>query len=232
MRVGVLISGRGSNLRALIEACDKPDLPAQIVQVISNRADASGLQFAKDAGVGTAVIEDRAEPRLLLRTETVNKTIESSPGGFEASLNEVLYRAKVDIVCLAGFMHVLSPEFVERWRDRLLNIHPSLLPAFRGLNPHSRAIAAGVRWSGCTVHFVRNAIDRGPIITQAVAPVYPWDTSDTLSERILTLEHQCYPQALRLIAQGHVQVLEEQVQVMDLALPPILGYPQSLWGFD
>lgn len=194
MRVGVLISGRGSNLRALLESCSRPDMPACIVQVVSDRPQAAGLQFAGAAGVATAVIEGRGQQ-------------------FESRVNQTLRDAAVDVVCLAGCMRILSPGFVDLWHNRLLNIHPSLLPAFQGLNAHVRAVAAGVRWSGCTVHFVRAAVDQGPIIIQAVTPVQPSDTPEILAERVLALEHRCYPQALRLLAQGRVRVVGDRVQV-------------------
>lgn len=198
MRVGVLISGRGSNLRALLESCVRPDMPARVVQVISDRPQAAGLRFAEAAGVAAAVIEGGDKE-------------------FEPRVNQILRDAAVDLVCLAGFMRILSPGFVELWHNRLLNIHPSLLPAFQGLNTHARAIAAGVRWSGCTVHFVRAAVDQGPIIIQGVTPVQPSDTPEILAERVLALEHRCYPQALRLLARGQAMAIGNRVKLKNFA---------------
>ena len=198
LRVGVLISGRGSNLQALIEACADPSFPAKIALVISNVAGARGLDRAHSAGIATSVInhkdyEDRAS--------------------FEIELTRALETADVTFVCLAGFMRLLTPTFVGRWYDRLINIHPSLLPAFPGLDTHQRAIEAGVRFAGCTVHYVRAEMDNGPIIVQAAVPIGPNDDAENLAERVLRAEHVCYPQALRLIAEGHVSVNRDVVEV-------------------
>jgi phosphoribosylglycinamide formyltransferase-1 len=194
LRVGVLISGRGSNLQALIDACAAPDFPAMIALVISNRADAAGLGRAAAAQIPTKVISHRDT-------------------GFEAALDRALAAAGVELVCLAGFMRVLSAAFVTSWRDRLINIHPSLLPAFPGLDTHRRALAAGAPTAGCTVHFVRAAVDAGPIILQAEIPVLSNDDEATLSARVLVEEHRLYPEALRLIAEGRVTVTEERVRI-------------------
>lgn len=195
-RVGVLISGRGSNLQALIAACAAPDFPARIVTVISNRPEAAGLQHAASAGISAVTIDHKAFP---------------SREAFEGAMQQVLEQAGVELLCNAGFMRLLTADFVERWRDRHLNIHPSLLPAFRGLQTHERALAAGVRVTGCTVHFVRHEMDAGPIIAQAAVAVLPDDTPDTLAERVLAAEHKLYPAALRLVASGAVTVNDDRV---------------------
>ncbi len=204
MKVGVLISGRGTNLQALIDACGAPDFAAEICLVVSNEAGAAGLGRAKRAGIATQFISDRDFP---------------DPESFEAALDRALTAAGAELVCLAGFMRLLSAGFVERWRDRLINIHPSLLPAFRGLNTHARVLEAGTRFSGCTVHFVRPAVDNGPIIVQAVVPVLPGDDTDSLAARVLEQEHRCYPLALRLIAEGRVRVENERVAIDDMDAP-------------
>jgi phosphoribosylglycinamide formyltransferase-1 len=193
--VGVLISGRGTNLQALIDACADSAFPAQIALVVSNVAGAHGLKRAADAGIPTAVIDHKGFP---------------SRERFDAEIDAALRTAGVEFVCLAGFMRILSEGFVERWRDRLINIHPSLLPAFKGLDTHQRAIDAGVTITGCTVHFVRPAMDDGPIIVQAAVPVLPGDDADRLAARILQSEHVIYPLALRLVAEGRVAVSGEK----------------------
>ena len=198
MRLGVLISGRGSNLQALTEAARDPSYPAEVALVISNKADAPGLRLADSAGIAC---------------ETVSHGDFADRGGFDQALDRSLRAADIELVCLAGFMRVLTPGFCQAWHDRLINIHPSLLPAFPGLNAQAQAIAAGVRISGCTVHFVRAAVDRGPIITQAVVPVLPGDDASALSARILQMEHRLYPLAVRLIAEGHVRVAGDWVEV-------------------
>ncbi len=195
-RLGVLISGRGSNLAALIEACRAPDFPAEIALVISNRPGAPGLAFAEQAGIPARVIDHKGF---------------ATRAAFDAALDEALRAARVDLVCNAGFMRILTPDFVEAWRDRHLNIHPSLLPAFRGLDTHERALAAGVRISGCTVHFVRAELDAGPIVAQAAVPVLPGDDPQTLAARVLRAEHRLYPWALRLVASGQAWVEGERV---------------------
>jgi len=205
LKVAVLISGRGSNLQALIEACAAPDFPAEIALVISNRADAKGLDLAAKAGIPRAVIPHRDF---------------ATREAFEAAIDRALTAARVELVCLAGFMRLLTPEFVARWRDRLVNIHPSLLPSFRGLDTHARALAAGVRFAGCTVHFVRAEMDEGPIIVQAAVPVLPGDDAERLAERVLAAEHRAYPLALRLIAEGRVTVRDERVEIAGASAPP------------
>ena len=203
LRVGVLISGSGTNLQALIDDCTRPDAGSEIVLVVSNRADAFGLTRAERADLPQRVIDHRAY---------------GSRAAFEQALSEALEASGVELVCLAGFMRVLTADFVERWRDRLINIHPSLLPAFKGLDTHARAIEAGVRFAGCTVHYVRPEVDNGPIIVQAAVPVLADDTAETLAARVLREEHRCLPLAVRLIAEGRVSVVGERC-VVDAAAP-------------
>lgn len=198
LKVAVLISGRGSNLQALIDACAKPGFPTEIILVISNRADAAGLKRAAEAKIATAVIPHRDYP---------------SREAFDAALTAVLEKAHVDLVCLAGFMRLLTSGFVERWRDRLINIHPSLLPSFPGLDTHARALTQGVRFTGCTVHFVRAEMDNGPIIVQAAVPVLQNDDPEKLAARVLKAEHRAYPLALKLIGEGKVKVVGERVEL-------------------
>ena len=191
LKLGVLISGRGSNMAALIGATAEPGFPAEIVLVIANRADAGGLETAREAGLATAVIDHKAF---------------SGREPFEAAMDEALDAAGVELVCLAGFMRLLTAGFVERRVGRMINIHPSLLPAFKGLHVQRQALAAGVRIAGCTVHFVTPDMDSGPILVQAAVPVLPGDDEDSLAARILKAEHRCYPHAVRLIAEGRVRL--------------------------
>jgi len=184
-RVAILISGRGSNMAALIDAAKDPAYPAQIVLVLSNRPDAGGIDIAHKAGIETAVV-DHKEFR---DRET-----------FEHAIQKVLEAHRIDIVCLAGFMRLLTPWLIARWEGRMLNIHPALLPAFKGLDTHERAIAAGVKAHGATVHFVVPEMDSGPIIEQASVPVLADDTPATLAARVLKVEHEIYPRALRRVA--------------------------------
>ena len=204
VKTAVLISGRGSNMQALIDAAADPDYPAEIVRVISNAPGAGGLERAADAGIATAAIDHRDF---------------DGRGPFEDALHAELIAAGVELVCLAGFMRLLTAEFVERWYDRMINIHPSLLPSYKGLHTHERVLEDGVRFTGCTVHFVRPAMDAGPIIVQAAVPVLPGDDADTLAARVLTAEHRCYPQALRLVAGGRTKILGETVDIRDAAAP-------------
>jgi phosphoribosylglycinamide formyltransferase 1 len=187
-RVAVLISGRGSNMGALVEAAKAEDYPAEIVLVVSNKPDASGLPRAREAGVATALIDHRpfGEDR----------------EAFERALDAALAAHRIDIVCLAGFMRLLTPWFVTRWSGRLLNIHPALLPQFKGLHTHRRALEAGVIRHGATVHFVGAEMDSGPIVAQDWVPVVEGDTEATLAERVLQVEHRLYPRALRMVAEG------------------------------
>ena len=185
LKVGVLISGRGSNLQALLDACADPAFPAEIALVISNVADASGLERAEKAGVPTVVI---------------NHKDFSGREAFDAKLDEALRAHGIELVCLAGFMRLLTDGFVEGWRGKMINIHPSLLPSFKGLHTHRQALAAGVKLHGCTVHYVTPALDDGPIIAQGAVPVLEGDTEGTLAGRVLAVEHQIYPLALKIIA--------------------------------
>lgn len=203
-RVGVLISGRGSNMKALIDAAAAPDYPAAIELVVSNRADAAGLAIAVGAGVKTLAVPHRNYP---------------DRAAFDATLDRALQAAGIELVALAGFMRLFTPEFVLRWHGRMINIHPSLLPSFPGLDPHAQAIAAGVRFSGCTVHFVTPAMDSGPIIAQAAVPVHPGDTADTLAARVLAAEHRLYPMALGLVATGKAR-MEDGRAVIEGAMAP------------
>lgn len=190
-RVAILISGRGSNMRALVGAAKERDYPAEIVLVLSNVADAGGLDFALRHGIKTEVIEHKKFPSREI---------------FDNAMDVALKAANAEIVALAGFMRLLSPRFVEKWRGRMINIHPSLLPAYKGLHTHRRAIEAGEKFAGCTVHFVTPELDDGPSILQAKVPVEPGDTEATLAARVLTQEHKIYPEALRLVAEGKARI--------------------------
>lgn len=196
IRTGVLISGRGSNLQALIEACKSPTYPAEIALVVSNVPDVQGLARAEEAAIPT---------------RTINHKDFDSREAFDAAVTRALKEARVDLVCNAGFMRLHSEAFVRDWRNRHLNIHPSLLPAFPGLDTHARVLEAGAKISGCTVHFVRPKMDAGPIVAQAAVRVLPGDTEDSLAGRVLVAEHRLYPHALRLVASGTVRVDGETV---------------------
>jgi phosphoribosylglycinamide formyltransferase-1 len=191
-RVAILISGRGSNMAALINAASADDFPAEIAVVISNRADAPGLQKAEAAGVATVVI--------------ASKPFGKDRARFEAVLQAELDRCGIELICLGGFMRLFTADFVQRWYGRMLNIHPSLLPSFPGLDPHGQALRAGVKISGATVHFVIPETDAGPILMQGAVAISDRDTADTLSERILEVEHRIYSDALRLLASGKVRL--------------------------
>ncbi len=197
MRVGVLLSGRGSNLQALLDA---GAASWNVALAISNEPDAPGLARAGTAGVPTRTVPHRDFP---------------DRPAFEEALDAALRAAEIELVVLAGFMRVLGPDFVARWRDRSVNIHPSLLPAFRGLDTHRRALEAGVRWHGCTVHFVRAELDAGPIVLQAAVPVRPDDTEESLAARVLAREHHVLPMAVGWIAEGRVRVEDERVVAVD-----------------
>ena len=200
VEVAVLISGGGTNLQALIDACAKDDFPAHIALVISNNPDVKGLERAKKAGIATKVINHRDF---------------DSREAFDEKLHEALKDCGAKLICLAGFMRILDARFVNRWRNRMLNIHPSLLPAFRGLHTQERALEAGVRFTGCTVHFVNPELDDGPIITQAALAINPDETADELSARVLELEHIIYPEALKLVAEGRVRVVGNGVRIRE-----------------
>ena len=197
-RLAILISGRGSNMQALAEACAAPGFPAEPAVVAADRPDAAGLAVSRGLGLETAVVDRREH---------------SSRESFDAALDAGIAARGADLVCLAGFMRLLGPDFVARWRNRLVNVHPSLLPAFKGLDTHARVLAAGVRIAGCTVHFVRPALDAGPIIAQAAVPVRPGDDAAGLARRVLAEEHRIYPLAVRWIAEGRVRVEGETVVV-------------------
>lgn len=197
-------------MTALIEAARAPDYPAAVVLVLSDRADAAGLGHAAASGIPAHAVERQRY---------------ADRAAFEAALQARLDQADVELVCLAGFMRLLSAAFVERWKDRVINIHPSLLPSFRGLDTHARAIAAGVKLHGCTVHFVRAEVDAGPIVAQAAVPVRATDTADDLAARVLAAEHRLYPAALRLIASGRARIVGEQVVGGTEADPP----PPLFW---
>jgi phosphoribosylglycinamide formyltransferase-1 len=202
-RVAVLISGRGSNMVALIRAAAAQEFPAEIALVVSNRADAAGLDKAREAGIKTLVIE--------------SKPFGADRTAFETALQAGLDQHRIELICLAGFMRLFTAAFVERWHGKMLNIHPSLLPSFPGLDPHGQALRAGVKISGATVHFVIAATDAGPILMQGAVAVSDHDTPDTLSERILEVEHRIYPDALRLLASGSVQLDGEICKTPDSA---------------
>jgi phosphoribosylglycinamide formyltransferase-1 len=191
-RVAVLISGRGSNMAALVEAAKGADFPAEIALVLSNRPHAEGLAIAQAAGIATAIVDH-------VRFGKDRKA-------FERALQHELDAHRTEMVCLAGFMRLFTPGFVDHWQGRMLNIHPALLPAFKGLDTHARALAAGVKIHGATVHFVIPEMDAGPIIAQGALAVRADDTADTLAVRVLGIEHQIYPLALRLVAEGRVRI--------------------------
>ncbi|MBB3808116.1 phosphoribosylglycinamide formyltransferase-1 [Pseudochelatococcus contaminans] len=191
LRTAVLISGRGSNMEALLAAAAPGDYPAEIVLVAANRPDAAGLATAQAAGIATDFVD--------------HKPFGRDREAFERALDERLTTHDIELVCLAGFMRILTPWFVKRWLGRLINIHPSLLPLFPGTHTHERALAAGVRLHGCTSHFVEPEVDAGPIIAQAAVPVLPGDTPDVLAARVLVQEHLIYPRALALVASGAVR---------------------------
>ena len=196
MNVAILISGRGSNMKNLVETSQSSNSNTQIVRVLSNRKGAAGIKIARDLGIAT---------------DTIERSTFENRNAFENRLTFVLEEAGAELICLAGFMHILGADFVTHWHNRLINIHPSILPAFKGLNTHQRVIEAGRRFSGCTVHFVRSGIDDGPIILQAITPVTTTDSAVALSERVLELEHQCYPLAVDWISKGLVSIVNERV---------------------
>jgi phosphoribosylglycinamide formyltransferase-1 len=198
-RVAVLISGRGSNMVALIEAAKDAAFPAGIALVLSNRPDAAGLARARSERIATAVIDHAAHGK--------------DREAFERAMQAVLDDHRIDLICLAGFMRLLTPWFVGHWHGRMLNIHPALLPAFRGLDTHERALAAGVKIHGATVHFVVPEMDSGPIVAQGAVAVRDDDTADTLAARVLAVEHRIYPMALRLVAEGHVKIVDGKCHV-------------------
>jgi phosphoribosylglycinamide formyltransferase-1 len=213
-RVAVLISGRGSNMAVLIEAAKDKSYPAEIVLVLSNRPDVGGLDTAKAAGIPTAVVDHTKYGK--------------DRAAFESALQAVLAEHRIDIVCLAGFMRLLTADFVSHWPERLINIHPALLPAFKGLDTHQRALEAGAKVHGATVHFVVAEMDAGPIIAQGAVAVRPDEGESTLAARVLAVEHRLYPQALGLVAAGRVRVIDgrcliDGVPVPDAGTLPLLS---------
>jgi phosphoribosylglycinamide formyltransferase-1 len=202
-RVAILISGRGSNMAALIEAAREKDYPAEIALVVSNRAEAGGLEKAKASGIPALVIESRPFGK--------------DRAAFEAALEAVLGQYRIELICLGGFMRLFTAEFVQRWYGKMLNIHPSLLPSFPGLDPHGQALNAGVKISGATVHFVIPQTDAGPIVMQGAVAVRDDDTAETLAARILEVEHRIYPEALRLLAGGRLKLEGERCSTADSA---------------
>jgi len=198
-RVAVLISGRGSNMAALIEAAKSSGYPAEIALVLSNRADAGGLLVAQAAGITTEVVE--------------HTQFGKDRAGFERALQAALEKHRIEIVCLAGFMRLLTADFVGHWQGRMLNIHPALLPAFKGLDTHKRALEAGAKVHGATVHFVVPEMDSGPIIVQGAVNVLAGDSEETLAARVLKVEHRIYPLALKLVADGRVRIEKDQCLV-------------------
>ena len=199
-RVAILISGRGSNMVSLIEAAKAPDYPAEIVLVLSNRPDAAGLAHARSVGIPACAIDHTAFP---------------DRATFDAALGAELRAAGVELVCLAGFMRIFSAGFVEAWAGRMINIHPSLLPLFKGTHTHAQALAAGVRLHGCTVHYVVPELDAGPIVAQAAVPVRAGDDPDSLAARVIVQEHRLYPAALALVAGGHARLQGDRVVIED-----------------
>ena len=213
-RIVVLISGRGSNLSAILAAAAAPDYPAAVVAVIANKADASGLQLARAAGIATEVVPSQG---------ITDRDV------YDRGLRTVIDRFQPDLIVLAGFMRILTAEFVQHYTGRMINIHPSLLPAFTGMHTHQRAIEAGVRLHGCTVHFVTPVLDHGPIIAQAAVPVLGHDDAGSLAKRVLVQEHRLYPMVVRWFAEGRLQLdgqrvlLNGESPVTDALLMPSLG---------
>ena len=205
MKLAVLVSGGGSNLQAIIDACNTPDYPAEIVLVFSNQLDAGGLERGRKAGIRSEAISHKGYP-----------------GGREAydtAVSALIEESGADLVVLAGYLRLVSESFVTRWKDKLINIHPSLLPSFKGLHVHQAALDAGVKFAGCTVHYVVPEVDSGPIIAQAVVPVLPGDDAGKLAQRILKQEHRIYPQVIRWIAEGRVSVDDKGIVTVADAKP-------------
>jgi phosphoribosylglycinamide formyltransferase-1 len=199
-RIVILISGRGTNMERLIQACQAGEIPAQVVRVISDNPEARGLERARAYGVPTVVVPARTFP---------------DRAAFEEALLTAVREADPDLICLAGFMRILSPRFVQAYRYRIMNIHPALLPSFPGLHAQRQALEYGVKVSGCTVHFVDEGVDTGPIIVQKAVPVLEDDTEETLAARILEKEHEAYPEAVRLFFEGRLRVEGRRVRVLD-----------------
>ena len=205
LKLAVLVSGGGSNLQAIIDACNTPDYPAEIVLVFSNQLDAGGLERGRKAGIRSEAISHKGYP-----------------GGREAydtAVSALIEESGADLVVLAGYLRLVSESFVTRWKDKLINIHPSLLPSFKGLHVHQAALDAGVKFAGCTVHYVVPEVDSGPIIAQAVVPVLPGDDAGKLAQRILKQEHRIYPQVIRWIAEGRVSFDDKGIVTVADAKP-------------
>jgi phosphoribosylglycinamide formyltransferase-1 len=209
-RVAILISGRGSNMMALIEAARANDYPAEIVSIVASRPDAAGLAWAKAQGLPTVAIDHKSH---------------ATREAFDEAVHAALTEARADLIALAGFMRIQSAAFVHKWQGRQLNIHPSLLPLFKGLHPHKQALDAGVKISGCSVHFVTEEMDSGPIVAQAAVPVLDGDTPETLAARILVAEHKLYPHALALVASGRATLDGGRVSLGSTA-----GRPDELFS--
>jgi phosphoribosylglycinamide formyltransferase-1 len=199
-RIVILISGRGSNMEAIVQRCIEERWPAEVAAVVANRPDAKGLEFAAARGIATAVVNHREQP---------------SREAFDAELARVIDGFAPDLVVLAGFMRILGDAFVRRFADRMMNVHPSLLPAFPGLHTHQRAIEAGCKLAGATVHFVTPQLDHGPIVMQSMVPILPNDDESTLAARVLATEHQIYPRAVRWFVEGALQVVDGRVLQRD-----------------
>jgi len=204
-RVAILISGRGSNMAALIEAAKDKTFPAEIVLVLSNRPDAAGLNFASAAGIATVVVN--------------HKVYGKDRAAFDSAMQAALEQYRIELLCLAGFMRLLTDGFVNHWQGRMINIHPALLPAFKGLDTHQRALDAGAKVHGATVHFVVPEMDAGPIIMQGAVTVRAEDSAQTLAARVLAVEHQIYPHALKLVAEGRVQIVDGRCLIDGMPVP-------------
>jgi phosphoribosylglycinamide formyltransferase-1 len=212
-RVAVLISGRGSNMAALIEAAKESNYPAEIVLVVSNRPNAAGIAYARNAGIATTIVDHTGYGK------------DREP--FERALQAVLEGSAIDIVCLAGFMRLFTPWFINKWQGRMLNIHPALLPAFPGLHTHEQALASGAKTHGATVHLVTDDMDAGPIVCQAAVPVLEGDSAETLAARVLTVEHKIYPLALKWLAEGKLQLADGKCSIEGAAVPDGVTVPNT-----
>ena len=210
-RTAVLISGRGSNMSALISAANSPDYPAEVALVLSNRPDAKGLERAAENGIPTAVVD--------------HKLFSGDRQAFEKAVDDILKEHRIELVALAGFMRILTPYLVDAWANRMINIHPALLPSFKGLETHERALSEGVKLHGATVHYVSSEMDDGPIIMQGAIPVLDTDTPDTLAARVLEVEHRIYPKALELVASGQTKVSGARVETGDADASGMLIFP-------
>ncbi|HIF24787.1 MAG TPA: phosphoribosylglycinamide formyltransferase [Micavibrio sp.] len=200
LKLAIFISGRGSNMEALLQACASADYPAEVVLVLSNNPDAKGLETAASAGIATEVVDHR--------------NFKGDKAGFENAILTTLDGYDIDLICLAGFMRLLSADFIAHWTDKIINIHPSLLPAYKGLDTHARAIADGAQKAGCSVHFVVPEMDAGPIILQKEVAIDDGETADSLAAKVLVQEHTAYPEAVKLVAEGRIKIIDEQVRIV------------------